>query len=742
MKHPTPPRDKDGLAEFYAKMAVVSAEDWIEDAQQKALTGDQEAIQQLPKAHATREAAYKDLHTRHGRTFSGETHVTVDTMSEHEGFYPPSNAASPRTEMAERQRAQVDPRAAKHEARKEKANSALQYQMARQKNQAELNASKQPTPMARTWGFSNPHAPTQAAVGTINAQYHRALNEEPLREKIQVEPLLMGNGGFSLNVYPAGPPKGRVQQLQAQQNATWGALEQMNENVGLIAAFQEMQTKHCRKSVQHIEELESQVDNLRAQLQHTLDSLHAMERKVRLLSCAQGDAAPKTPPAQTSPGSGPPFNTYPTRNDRRAPEHQTSAGQPPAFYGFHTRQITPTFVSSAGRTNPADDVFGPPTRPEDMNVPRHVPTVDMAGLNLGGAAAQAGSPSYVLGPQAPAPGAAAQPAQPQPAQPAIQDPVTVIFDPVRPGMAPQPNTTAGPSTAAHLPAMLDNRPSPHQFEKKPYQELLASAFAKCEAAVRAVVFIGFDPTARNRETKELVEKASKHVNSSPQAVALLDGSPQERKAIVTGISNSYIVREILDHPIFSLFPTSGPAVELTGKYIDAWDAERHALDDVITANDIPSRHVLAQERAHWAGEIAKQPGFQTWVKDSARDLAEAMVDNIRVIIHGPDAHTAAELFEKAALEAMRIAIRMRQDVKYFEFNFHRYGNRWDHKRMVQRNEELRGKEIYDEPPQYVVRCPIAPAVYGKFMGAEDKKVKAEHLYKSEVLLCDRKGNLR
>ncbi|KAK4544898.1 hypothetical protein LTR36_003802 [Oleoguttula mirabilis] len=39
-------------------------------------------------------------------------------------------------------------------------------------------------------------------------------------------------------------------------------------------------------------------------------------------------------------------------------------------------------------------------------------------------------------------------------------------------------------------------------------------------------------------------------------------------------------------------------------------------------------------------------------------------------------------------EARRIVMRMRQDKKVFETAFYRYGARWDHKGVVQRNEEL------------------------------------------------------
>jgi len=47
--------------------------------------------------------------------------------------------------------------------------------------------------------------------------------------------MLLGNDGYSLNVYPPAPPESHIQQLQAQQNVTWGALEYVNENIGLIA---------------------------------------------------------------------------------------------------------------------------------------------------------------------------------------------------------------------------------------------------------------------------------------------------------------------------------------------------------------------------------------------------------------------------------------------------------------------------------------------------------------------------
>ncbi|KAK5683965.1 hypothetical protein LTS10_003829 [Elasticomyces elasticus] len=72
---------------------------------------------------------------------------------------------------------------------------------------------------------------------------------------------------------------------------------------------------------------------------------------------------------------------------------------------------------------------------------------------------------------------------------------------------------------------------------------------------------------------------------------------------------------------------------------------------------------------------------------------------------------------RAVLEAFKIGVRMRQEAKLFECVYYRYGCRWDHQQMVQRNEEMEGLACDETPPIYVVRTTMAPKVVEKsFVG--------------------------
>ncbi|KAK5746228.1 hypothetical protein LTR17_000963 [Elasticomyces elasticus] len=72
---------------------------------------------------------------------------------------------------------------------------------------------------------------------------------------------------------------------------------------------------------------------------------------------------------------------------------------------------------------------------------------------------------------------------------------------------------------------------------------------------------------------------------------------------------------------------------------------------------------------------------------------------------------------RAVLEAFKIGVRMRQAAKLFECVYYRYGCRWDHQQMVQRNEEMEGLACDEMPPIYVVRTTMAPKVVEKsFVG--------------------------
>ncbi|KAK4954205.1 hypothetical protein LTR10_007634 [Elasticomyces elasticus] len=72
---------------------------------------------------------------------------------------------------------------------------------------------------------------------------------------------------------------------------------------------------------------------------------------------------------------------------------------------------------------------------------------------------------------------------------------------------------------------------------------------------------------------------------------------------------------------------------------------------------------------------------------------------------------------RAVLEAFKIGVRMRQEAKLFECIYYRYGCRWYHQQMVQRNEEMEGLACDETPPIYVVRTTMAPRVIEKsFVG--------------------------
>ncbi|KAK5696498.1 hypothetical protein LTR97_007800 [Elasticomyces elasticus] len=68
---------------------------------------------------------------------------------------------------------------------------------------------------------------------------------------------------------------------------------------------------------------------------------------------------------------------------------------------------------------------------------------------------------------------------------------------------------------------------------------------------------------------------------------------------------------------------------------------------------------------------------------------------------------------RAVLEAFKIGVRMRQEAKLFDCVYYRYGCRWDHQQMVQRNEEMEGLACDETPPIYVVRTTMALRVIEK-----------------------------
>ncbi|KAK3113898.1 hypothetical protein LTR53_008345 [Teratosphaeriaceae sp. CCFEE 6253] len=277
------------------------------------------------------------------------------------------------------------------------------------------------------------------------------------------------------------------------------------------------------------------------------------------------------------------------------------------------------------------------------------------------------------------------------------------------------------------------RPLAAEFEQKPYQELLHSTFVKSEQCVRDFITLPVHTKSRDQRIRRLVQLSAEHIDSMPQACIMLE-TGKFRTSVLIGVLNRQILTELLVHPIFDLFPHPSAI-----SYKAAWDREIEFASVIEGANNWPMRHKLAEIRAGFAQQIAASTGFQKWILDESPKIAAAMLVDFLPLIR-PDALEGAETaLHRAVLEAFRIAARMRQEPRVVEHSIYRYGCRWDPERMVSREEAVAQRAALS-PQQWVVRGTVAPMLLTK--GLRGGEMRTEVVHKGEVLLCDRKANLR
>lgn len=280
-----------------------------------------------------------------------------------------------------------------------------------------------------------------------------------------------------------------------------------------------------------------------------------------------------------------------------------------------------------------------------------------------------------------------------------------------------------------------NQSTPARFDQKDYSELVHSVSVKIEAVVRSYLIAPLNLRSKESKVVHLINNAAAHLDHRGMAFTMLD-NPSMRIPLTVGMMNRWLVEEIYAHPVLVHHPNK----QMVVKFMSAWADELRVQASPLTANNYPNRDALAENRARLARIITQLPGFWRWQGELSNQMTENLISDIFPLIRPDLMAQARNDIYKAVNEAVKTVLRMRQDAKVFDTAFYRYGTRWDHKGMVQRNEEMMGLPCDENPPIFVVRCTMAPWIGEKtFTGG---KFSMRTLQKGEVTLCDRKTHLR
>lgn len=311
------------------------------------------------------------------------------------------------------------------------------------------------------------------------------------------------------------------------------------------------------------------------------------------------------------------------------------------------------------------------------------------------------------------------------------------------GTAAQPSTFGTPANAGDdvfAPApgtIMTPRGAIAMFETKSLQELYSSQNVKTEQFVR--LFCVLPPPSRNadRAMSNLLQLGKEHLDSWKMAKTMMERS-NWRTLLVTGIVSRSIVASVYDVCFLDQFAT--PYAQ---KFATLWNEEQRILaDKFVDLLNYPLRFKVANDRVRMAELIQQYPGFQKMLQNHAMSLAHELIEPVKLLIPPHLFPAAVKSLYEAVLEAVRIAARMRKEVKTFYNCFWRYGCRWDINMMVQRTPGLEGQACDEDPPIHVTRCTMAPYIAETVFINEGTATRRRMIIKGEVTLCPRLGNLR
>ncbi|KAH9844541.1 hypothetical protein Tdes44962_MAKER07299 [Teratosphaeria destructans] len=311
------------------------------------------------------------------------------------------------------------------------------------------------------------------------------------------------------------------------------------------------------------------------------------------------------------------------------------------------------------------------------------------------------------------------------------NPTDDVFGPRAPA-APSAPVAAGPSYGACAPGPLPKA----QFGQKTFRELLSSLYSRSEMAVRQYFCGNFQVRNRDPRAVHLFKLAHTHLNGKQAAENML-AEPDTRVYLFIGMVHEWLVTNIYHQALLDGYADAPSAVRINELFNkEAWYQQSGA----IYAMEFGRRRQLATERTSLCQKVAQQPGFWKWVQQVSTALSDEFLTTFSLVIPVHLLPRARDEFHKIIHDVTKVAVRMRQEPFFFEIIFYRFGVRWDHKRMIQRNDEFLGLAMDEDPPQHVVRATLVPCVIQK--GFEGNTLQMEQILKGEVVLTDRQGNLR
>lgn len=270
------------------------------------------------------------------------------------------------------------------------------------------------------------------------------------------------------------------------------------------------------------------------------------------------------------------------------------------------------------------------------------------------------------------------------------------------------------------------------FEQPGLHDALSSCFSKVEHAVRLIPIVQMTGHAHTPAVRKIITMCQEHIEHRAEVYTMF-GHPDEKYILITGVINSLLADHVFREGVITQFECV-----YQGAMNQTWDEEENCRE--VDIANVKMRSQLGKHRAEVANLVVQVNGFWQWVNDYTDTILDNLIPQIQAAFPKAYHTMLRQNLWRPVNEAIRIAARIRQDPRYFEYHFQRVGCTWDNRFMVARNPELAGQELSNVRSPYVTRCTVRPLIKVKDFDTQDGNGKV--VYKSQVLISERKNTLR
>lgn len=264
--------------------------------------------------------------------------------------------------------------------------------------------------------------------------------------------------------------------------------------------------------------------------------------------------------------------------------------------------------------------------------------------------------------------------------------------------------------------------------------LFNHCFSGIEAAIRSMPIVQMYGQPRYPQgVREFVTMCQEHITHRSEVYAML-AEPNNKYLLLTGVVHRVVCEKVLDGSFLAEYQDHCQTA-----VSNALSAEKTAYHE--EEGNWPKRAKLGMQRAEIINLMAQAEGFRGYMRDYTGIVVDQYVMPSIAAAFPPELHwTLRQNLFKPIKEAMGLALRLLQDPRWYKFCFQAIGCPWNGDYMIQRNEELVGQEISNLRTPYAVRTTVRPLV--KRFNLWDREEKAAVIHKAEVLLVERKRNLK